>query len=277
MSVELTNLDRVLWPQTGTTKGDLVAYYRAVAPVILPHLARRPLTLWRYPQGVDRRGFWQNECRGAPAWLSTAEIRGQRFCVANDLPSLVWLANLSTVELHPFLSPVTAPEQPTAVVFALDPGPPATVLDCCAAALRLRDRLRSRGLDSFPKTSGRSGLHVFAPVRAGVTYDETKALARQLADELAEESALVVSTASRAARRGKVFVDWLQNDPTRSTVAPYSLRGASLPTASTPVTWDEVEGALASQRPEALVFLARDALVRVDELGDLFAGASASP
>jgi bifunctional non-homologous end joining protein LigD len=264
LTVAFTNLDRVLWPQAGWTKRDLVEYYRAAAPALLPHLADRHLTLWRFPEGVHRRGFWQNECRGAPEWMRTAEIRGQRFCVVDSVDSLLWLANLSTVELHPFLATVREPERPTALVFDLDPGPTADVLDCRDVALRLRDRL---GLELHVKTSGSVGLHLAAPV-ADTTFDETKALARGLAEELAaEDPTHVLATARRAHRRGRVFVDWLQNDATRSTVAPYSLRGTPFPTVSTPVTWDELE---AARRPEELTFLARDALGRLERLGDLW-------
>jgi bifunctional non-homologous end joining protein LigD len=264
-AVTFTNLDRVLWPEAGRTKGDLVEYYRAVAPWLLPHLADRHLTLWRFPEGVHRGGFWQNECRGAPAWMRTAEVRGQRFCVVDDLDSLLWLANLSTVELHPFLSTVSEPERPTAVVFDLDPGPAADILDCREIALRLRERV---GLDLRVKTSGSVGLHLAAPVD-GASFEETKALARGLAEELAaEESDRVTAMPRRLDRGGRVFVDWLQNNATRSTVAPYSLRGAPFPTVSTPVTWDELE---AARRPEELTFLAPAVLERLERHGDLWA------
>jgi bifunctional non-homologous end joining protein LigD len=262
--VAFTNLDRVLWPRAGWTKRDLVEYYRDVAPALLPHLADRHLTLWRFPEGVHRGGFWQNECRGAPEWMRTAEIRGQRFCVVDSLESLLWLANLSTVELHPFLATVTEPERPTALVFDLDPGPGADVLDCRDVALLLRDRL---DLELHAKTSGSVGLHLAAPV-ADAAFDETKALARGLAEELAaEEPSRVLATPRRADRGGRVFVDWLQNDVTRSTVAPYSLRGTPFPTVSTPVTWDELE---AARRPEELTFTADRVRERLERHGDLW-------
>ena len=257
MSVELTNLGRVLWPETGFTKGDLVAYYREIAPVLLPHLSDRPLTLWRFPLGVHRRGWWQNECRGAPAWLRTADLRGQRFCVAEDAASLVWLANQGTVELHPFPFRLAEPERPLALVLDLDPGPPAALDAAREVALLLRERLPSARV----KTSGRGGLHVLAPPPA--TFAEAKAQARALAEELAAERPdLVVAVQRRADRRGRVLVDWLQNDPTRTTVAPYSLRGAPRPTVSTPVSWEEVE------RGE-LLFDPDDVLARVRRHGDL--------
>ena len=263
VSVPLTNLDRVLWPETGFTKGDLVAYYRAVARVLLPHLRDRPLTLWRYPSGVHRRGWWQNECRGAPSWLRTASLRGQRFCVAEDERALVWLANQGVVELHPFPFRIGAPDRPLALVLDLDPGAPAGLDACREVALLLRDRLR----DAQAKTSGRGGIHVLAP--APPSFVEAKERARRLAEDLAAERPdLVTAVQRRHERRGKVLVDWLQNDPTRSTVAPYSLRGARRPFVSTPVTWDEVE------RGE-LVFEAADVLDRVDRLGDLLAAYTA--
>ncbi len=246
----------------------MIEYYRAVAPVLLPHLRRRPLTLWRFPAGVQARGWWQNECRGAPAWLATVTIRGQRFCVVDDVRSLVWVANLGTVELHPFLARAEALDEPTAVVFDLDPGPPAAVVDCSHVALRLRELLAERGLASFPKTSGSAGLHVYVPLNAPHAYRETKAFARSLARALAEELAeRIVDRQARALRPGKVLVDWLQNDPTRSTIAPYSLRAMPFPTVSTPLTWEEVESA---QRDEDLVFTAPEVVERVERLGDLF-------
>lgn len=257
MTVTLTNLDRVLWPEAGFTKGDMVEYYRAVSPVLLRHLEDRPLTLWRYPSGVHEPGFWQNECRGAPEWLRTAELRGQRFCVADDEASLLWLVNLGAVELHPFPFRLAEPERPLTLVLDLDPGPGAGLAECREVALLLRERLP----DTRVKTSGRGGLHLLAT--APRSFVEAKARARALAEELAAERPhLVVAVQRREARRGRVLVDWLQNDATRSTVAPYSLRAAKRPFVSTPVTWDEVE------RGE-LVFEADDVRARIDRLGDL--------
>jgi bifunctional non-homologous end joining protein LigD len=259
VSVALTNLDRVLWPAAGFTKGDLVDYYRAIAPVLLPHLRGRPLTLWRFPLGVHERGFWQNECRGAPPWLPTTELRGQRFCVVDDERSLLWVANLGTVELHPFPFRLEAPERPLALVLDLDPGPPAALDECREVALLLRERLDAPRV----KTSGKGGLHVLAAPPA--SFAAAKQRARSLAEELAAERPdLVVAAQRREARRGKVLVDWLQNDPTRALAAPYSLRAARRPLVSAPVTWDEVE------RGE-LVWEAADVLARVERLGDLLA------
>ncbi len=271
MSVQLTNLDRVLWPEAGFTKGAMIEYYRRVAHVLLPHLAGRPLTMWRFPLGVHERGWWQNECRGRPPWMATAEIRGQQFCIVDDLPSLVWAANLGAVELHPYLARGDRPDQPTVVVFDLDPGAGADTVACCRAAVWLREALDELGLVSFAKTSGSLGLHVYVPLNAHPDFAETKAFARALARRLAAEHPdHVVDEARRSARAGKVLVDWLQNDATRSTVAAYSLRATRRPTVSTPVTWDEVERTLAEAKPELLAFEPAHVLARLDRFGDLF-------
>lgn len=268
MSVALTNLDRVLWPETGFTKGDLVAYYRAVAPVLLPHLERRPLTLWRFPSGVHRRGWWQNECRGAPEWLATAELRGQRFCVVDDAASLVWVANQGTVELHPFPLRLDAPEQAARLLLDLDPGPPATILDCCDVALAARDLV---GSGVLVKTSGSAGLHVVVPLPRPLPLAEAKTQARELAGRLAESlPERIVVEQRRAARAGKVLVDWLQNDATRTTVAPYSLRATRTPSVSTPLRWEEVERAAMERRPELLRVTPAGALARLERDGDLW-------
>ena len=270
--VRLSNLDRVLWPEAGFTKRDLVHYYVAVAPVLLPHIAGRPLTLWRFPQGVHERGWWQNECRGSPEWMRTATVRGQRFCVADDAASLAWLANMGTVELHPFLALASAPDEPTGLVFDLDPGPPADVVDCCRVALRLRDALADRGLAAFAKTSGSVGLHVHVPLAPHHTFGETKSFARKLAEQLADsEPAGVTVAQQKVLRAGRVLIDWLQNDPARSTVAPYSLRATPYPTVAMPVTWDEVERTVGAPRAERLTFLARDVFARIEQIGDVMA------
>jgi bifunctional non-homologous end joining protein LigD len=269
--VELTTPDRVLWPAASFTKQDLLDYYLRIAPVLLPHLADRPLTLGRFPQGVDGRGFAETECRGAPEWLRTEPIRlrsGEirNYCVVEDEAGLAWLANRSAIELHPFLGL----ERPRAVVFDLDPGEPADVVDCARVALLVRERL---GEDAVVKTSGSVGLHVFAPTQS--TFEDARAHARSLAqDPDAAHPALVVATTDRAARAGRVLVDWMQNARMRSTVAPYSPRAAPWPTVSTPVSWEEVERAAAERRPELLTFLAGDVLPRVERLGDLFAAAT---
>jgi bifunctional non-homologous end joining protein LigD len=268
-AVALSSLDKVLWPEPGFTKGQMIEYYRRIAPVLLPHLRDRPLTLGRFPSGVEGRGFAQNECRGAPEWLRTYAVRlrdgtPRRFCVVDDVESLLWVANQNTIELHPFLYTVVDPARPTSVVFDLDPAAPADVLAAGEVALRLRDLLAERGLAAVLKTSGSLGLHVLVPLNTPTTFAETKAFARKLAAQLAEERPEQVTDAQRrSARAGKVLVDWLQNDPMRSTVAPYSLRATPWPTVSTPVAWEEVEEALAGGRAEHLTFLADDVLERV--------------
>ena len=275
-TVHLSSLDKLLWPQARFTKGDMLDYYRAIAPALLPHLAGRPLTLGRFPDGVEGRGFAQNECRGSPEWLRTHAVTissgtVRRFCVVDDLPSLLWVVNQNALELHPFLALAERPDHPTAVVFDLDPGDGADLADCCDVALRLRTLLSELGLVAFAKTSGAAGLHVFVPV-SGATFEETRPFARELAARLAaEQPERVTDRQARGLRAGKVLVDWLQNDPMRSTVAPYSLRAMPFPTVSMPVRWEEVEALAAERRTERMTFLSEDALVRVERNGDLLA------
>jgi bifunctional non-homologous end joining protein LigD len=264
---QLTNLDRVLWPAAGFTKGDMLDYYRAVAPVLLPHIAGRPLTLRRFPEGVDGPNWFQTNCRGAPPWVRVAPIAGRRggafsMCVVDDVASLLWVVNLGTVELHPHPVLADDPARSNLLVLDLDPGDRAGLPECCEVALLLRERLPGTPV---VKTSGSLGLHVYARIEPAPDT-ETKVVARALAEELAAERPdLVVARAGRDERAGRVFVDWLQNDATRSTVAPYSLRAAPWPLVSAPLSWAEVES-----RQPPLVDAAR-ALARVAELGDLFA------
>ena len=271
----LSNLEKVLWPAAGFTKGQMIDFYIGVAPVLLPHVAGRPLTLRRFPDGVEGVSWYQAQCRGRPDWLPTYTLpdrRGNvhRLCVVDDLPSLVWVANLASIELHPFLFR-EEPARPTALVLDLDPGRPADVLACCRVAVRLRELLDRHGLVSFPKTSGSVGLHLYVPLNTPNTFSATKAFARSLARRLAaERPELVVDRPWKSLRAGKVLIDWLQNDGSRSLVAPYSLRGTAWPTVSAPVTWAEVEGALAARRPELLTFEAAAMAERLERLGDLF-------
>jgi bifunctional non-homologous end joining protein LigD len=260
--LRLTSLDKVLWPATGFTKGEMIDYYRRVAPALVPHLAGRPLTLGRFPDGVDGPGFAQTECRGRPEWMRTApltlrsgEIRS--YCVVDDEASLVWVANLGTIELHPYLARGETPEQPTLVALDIDPSPPGGLVDSCRASLRLRDALAEDGLAAFPKTSGAAGLHVYVPLNSPLGYDETRAFARGLAERLAGELP-----------DGRARVDWRQNAPRRSTVAPYSLRAMDRPSVSTPVSWEEVEEVARDRREPA--FAPAEVLARVDRDGDLF-------
>jgi bifunctional non-homologous end joining protein LigD len=282
-AVRISSPGRLMWPAAGLTKRWLVGYYLDVADAIVPHLRGRPLTLARFPEGTDRRGFLQNECRGAPPWMRTAVLPlragERRYCVIDDAASLAWVANLATVELHPYLLDAAAPERPLDLVVDLDPGPGTGLTDCCRLALRLRELLAEAGLDGArAKTSGRAGLHLLAPV-AGMTFAQTRALARELAERtVAEQPAAATATQKRSERDGRVLVDWQQNDPRRSTVAAYSLRaGASVPLVSTPLRWDEVrEGARDAQAASRLRFGPDEVLHRLDRHGDLFAQPTAS-
>jgi bifunctional non-homologous end joining protein LigD len=273
--LSLSNLDKVMYPASGFTKGQLIDYYTRVAPVLLPHLRDRPLTLKRYPNGVEGGHFYEKQCpshrpewvRSEPVELSSKTIH---FCICDDLPTLVWLANLADLELHPSLSNVPDVERPTVMAFDLDPGPPAGVAECCVVALILRDALGRIGLECFPKTSGSKGIQVYVPLNVdGVDYDRgTKPLSQALARHLeAEHPKLIVSSQKKELRKGKVLIDWSQNDEHKTTVSVYSLRARERPTVSTPLDWAEVEAADA----DALVFEAGDVLERVEERGDLFA------
>ena len=276
-ALSLSNLDKVLWPRLGLTKGWLIDYYRQLAPVLIPHLRGHPLTLHRFPDGVDGMAWYQTRAPAHPDWVQTVTFEMARsgkvfdVCVVNDAPSLVWAAQMATIELHPYLGTADALDRPTVVVFDLDPGLPATLVECCRVALRIRVLLADLGLQAWPKTSGWSGIHVYVPVNGPVVYDQTKAFARAVARSLErEDPGSVTSVMARTNRPGKVFVDWSQNDPGKSTVAPYSLRGREVPTVSVPVGWDEVESVAASGDARPLAFLASDALARADD-GDLFA------
>ena len=269
--LELTSRDKVMWPSTGFTKGDLLDYYARVAAVLLPHLADRPLTLGRFPNGIEERGFAQTECRGSPDWVQTAPIRLRdgrirNFCLAHDAASMLWIANLGTVELHTFLAGVDALDQPTAVLFDLDPEPPAGLADACRVALLLRERLRAQGLTAVVKTTGGAGLHLVVPLNRSHSYTRTREFARRLAHELARDDEQIVASATRRQQReGTVLIDWAQNSERRSAVAPYSLRASYVPLVSTPVAWDEVESG-----NEGLLFGPGEVLDRVARLGDLF-------
>jgi bifunctional non-homologous end joining protein LigD len=276
--IKVSNLDKVLYPAVGFTKRDVIDFYAAIAPVLLPHLEGRPLTLKRYPNGVDAGHFYEkNAPSHRPEWVRTEPIgldrKTIRFVVCDDLPTLVWLANLADLELHTSLARAEDVERPTALAFDLDPGEPATIVECCRVGLLLEGMFRGLGLESFPKTSGSKGLQVYVPLNnADATYDTTKLFAKAVAELLErEEPGLVVSRQTKTLRRGKVLVDWSQNDEHKTTVNVYSLRARERPTVSTPLTWDEVrEGARAGD-PERLVFDAAAVRARVAEHGDLFA------
>jgi bifunctional non-homologous end joining protein LigD len=266
-TLELTSLERVLYPEARFTKADLVDYVFAIAPKILPHLRGRPVTVGRFPQGVDGRGFAQLEIPGRPAWVRTIPLalasgEVKHVTMVDDRATLVWLAQMGTIELHTFLSDERDLERPRAVLFDLDPAPPRTLVDAQDAALLVREALRARGLPAIVKTSGGTGMHVVSPLD-GPTYDETRALAQAIATELREKSPeLVLDRMVRSARAGKVLIDVRQNSPRLTTIVPWSLRAAACPTVSTPLRWEEVEAACAAREP--LVFLARDAITRAD-------------
>jgi bifunctional non-homologous end joining protein LigD len=275
--VRLTTLDRPLWPELGVTKRHVIDYYATVAPVLLPHLAGRPATLHRFPSGVDGPHFFQTRCPPHPPWIRTQRMwtfpsgKDVDAPVIDDLAGLVWAANLATIEFHPFLSPVEDMTHPTAVVFDLDPGPPAGLVDASRVALWVKELLDALGLVSFSKVSGQLGMHVYVPVH-GATYDETKAFARAVAGLLVEHHpSEVTDKMARNLRPGKVFIDWSQNDAGKSTVTPYSMRAGSYPTVAMPVTWQEVADALATESDEKLRFTPRHALRRIEAHGDLLA------
>lgn len=277
--LRLSNLGKVLWPEAGFTKGEMLDYYRRIAPVLLPHLRRRPLTVARFPEGVEDGYWFQTQCRNRPPWMRTATVGSRltpgklfEYCVVDDLSSLLWVANLGSIELHPLLSRAEDVDRPTVLVFDLDPGFPAGLLDCCDVALRLHERLRSDGLMSVAKTSGSKGLQVYVPLNQPISYTETKSYARRIAGVLAaEEPQLIVDRADKALRSNKVFVDWHQNAPVRSTVAVYSLRAMRAPTVSMPLRWEELRSALEQRSDDALFLTAPDAIERVERVGDLFA------
>ena len=279
-TVRLTSPDRVLWPRVRMTKAQLIDYYIRVAPVLLPYLEDHPTTLARFPEGVDGKGFFQTRTPPHPPWVRTQRMhvftsgKDVEAPVIDDLAALVWAANLSSIELHPYLGRTQQMDRPDVAVFDLDPGPPADLVDACRVALRVREVVDDLGLASVVKTSGGKGMHVYVPTGATASYGVTKTFARAIATLIVRDDPQhVVDRMDRALRRGKVFIDWSQNDPGKSTVAPYSLRASELPTVSTPVAWDEVEAAAANGDWRGLVFGPGEALDRVADLGDLFAPA----
>ncbi|HZR27802.1 MAG TPA: non-homologous end-joining DNA ligase [Terriglobales bacterium] len=277
--LEVSNLDKVLYPADGFTKGQLIDYCVRIAPVLLPHLRGRPLTMKRYPNGVDGMFFYEKNCpTHRPEWVQTAPIwsegnnRWMDYCLVQDIATLVWAANLADIELHTSLSLAKDMPRPTMMVFDLDPGPPATIVQCCQVGLWLKEFFDRLDLVCLPKTSGSKGLQVYVPLNTKVTYDETKPFAHELARKLEREHPQqVVSDMKKSLRTNKVFVDWSQNDVHKTTICVYSLRAKEHPTVSAPVTWDEVARCLKKEDPELLVFTAGKVLKRVEESGDLFA------
>jgi bifunctional non-homologous end joining protein LigD len=276
--LSLSNLDKVLYPVAKFTKGQVIDYYARIAPVLLPHFKGRALTLKRYPEGVDHEYFYEkNAPSHKPDWVKTTPIfsegnnRTVNYVLLDDLPTLIWVANLASIELHPSLSLAKDIECPTMIVFDLDPGPPATIVQCAQVGLWLREIFEHFGLQCFAKTSGSKGMQIYVPLHTRTSYEVTKPFAHALARLLEQEhSDLVVSDMKKALRVGKVLVDWSQNDRHKTTIGVYSLRAREHPTVSTPVTWEEVEKTLKKKDPNLLVFEASDVLERVKKMGDLF-------
>jgi bifunctional non-homologous end joining protein LigD len=276
--LQLSNLDKVLYPAAGFTKGQVIDYYARIAPVALPHLKDRPLTLKRYPEGVDGFHFYEkNAPKHRPDWVKTAHIwsaannRWIDYVLCNELATLVWTSNLADLELHTSLSKFPEMQRPTCIAFDLDPGPPATIVQCCEVALWVRGIFARFGMEAFPKTSGSKGMQVYVPLNTAVTYEQTKPFAHVMARLMeAAHPDKVVSDMKKALRANKIFVDWSQNDDYKTTVNVYSLRAKERPTVSTPISWDEVEKCLKKRDPELLVFTSDATLKRVDKLGDLF-------
>ena len=277
-TLTLSNLAKVLYPETGFTKAEVLSYYQQVAPVLLPHIANRPLTLKRYPDGVDGQAFFAKHAPDhRPDWIRTVVVhsrssraRGETvtYLVVDDLPTLIWAANLAGLELHVPMWRMPHVREPDLLVFDLDPGAPANIVDCCRVAEDLRPLLEADGLAPLAKTSGGKGLQLYAAI-SGVTSEQASEQAKAYAERLErDQPRRAVSRMTKALRTGKVLIDWSQNNGAKTTVAPYSLRARQFPTVSTPVSWDEVA---ACRQPQDLFFTAGDAVGRVAEHGDLFA------
>ena len=279
--LRLSNRDKVLYPDTGFTKGELIDYYAAVAPFLLPHLAGRPVTLKRYPDGVKEPYFYEKRCpTHRPEWVKTAPVWSGRqegtidYCLVEDLPTLIWVANLAAIELHPSLARAPALQAPTVLVFDLDPGEPAGVRECCRVALSIKEIFDAFGLQSLVKASGLKGLQVYVPLNTATSYEQTKPFARAVAELLEKQHPkLIVSRMTKSLRPGRVLIDWSQNDPHKTTVSVYSLRAHAIPLISTPLDWEEVElGSRRRRNREHRLSLApKELLRRLERDGDLFA------
>jgi bifunctional non-homologous end joining protein LigD len=270
-TLKLSNADKILFPDTGFTKGQLVDYYARAAEVMVPHLRARPITLRRWPDGVEGESFFQKHCpRHRPDWMGAVEMGGVNYCLIEEPAALVWAANLASIEIHPGLATAPALDVPTSVVFDLDPGPPADILTCARVAFLLRECFDRLGLEAWPKTSGSKGLQIYIPLNREATYDQTRDFALALAQLLENDQPdLVLSAMERAKRGGKVFIDWSQNAPSKTTVSVYSLRARPQPSVSTPVTWAELEAALEAGDATALQFSPEQVLKRLEDQGDL--------
>ena len=275
--IGLSNLDKVLYPETGTTKAEVIEYYARIAPVMLPHLEGRCLTLKRFPNGVTSDGFYEKRCpKHRPEWIDVALGPGDRngqigYCRFDEPAALVWAANMAALELHVPMARAEDLETPKAVVFDFDPGAPAAMRECCQVALSVRDVLAAVGLQGWPKTSGSKGLQLYVPLNTPCAHEEAADFALAVGQLLEQrERDRVTTTMAKAVRPGKIFVDWSQNARHKTTIGVYSMRARPAPTCSTPVSWDEVEEC-ADGGPE-LRFTWRDVLQRIDDIGDLFEG-----
>jgi bifunctional non-homologous end joining protein LigD len=280
--LRLSNLDKVLYPKAGFTKGEMVDYYAKVAPAIVPHLSGRAVTLRRFPEGVEDldSAFFEKRCpKHRPEWVKTTRVKAGPqageidFCVCDGRPTLVWMAQLAAIELHPSLSLGRKHSQPTVLAFDLDPGPPADIVDCSRVALRLREVLTQLELECFAKTSGSKGMQLYVPLNTKTSYEETRPFAQALAQLIAKQDPenILAKMGKKTDRSGKVFIDWYQNNERKTTISVYSLRARERPTVSTPITWKEVEKAAESGKGDHLVFEAGEVLERIEEHGDLFA------
>lgn len=274
--LKLTHLSKIFYPKAGFTKADVFDYYARIAPILLPHLKNRLLTLKRYPNGIEEDFFYEKRCPAyRPEWIESVQVAGHKktinFCTVNDLSSLMWVVNLGSLEMHTFLSLSEDVSRPTMMVFGLDPGPPATLLQCVEVALKFRDILQQLELQSFPKISGGKGLHLYVPLNTPVTFDQTKTFAQGLARLMEKHHKdSVTANMRKELRQGKVFVDWSQNDDHKTTVCVYSLRANERPTVSAPVEWEECERALKRKDVSQLIWEAGLMLKRIEQKGDLF-------
>lgn len=274
--LQLTNLQKVYYPKTGLTKAGVIDYYRQVAVCILPHLKDRPLTLKRYPDGVDEDFFYQKECPShKPEWLKTSHemngTEGPNFCLVNNLPDLVWVANTAAIEMHPLLSRADDLNKPTSIVFDLDPGQGMNILDCAKVALKMKNFFDQLDMKCFPKTSGSKGMHLWVPLNTDVTFDDTKTFARQVARTFEKKFPdLIISKMTKSLRKNKIFIDWSQNDSHKTTVCVYSLRAKETPTVSTPLKWKEVKHAADSGNSQNLAFEKNQVIERINKFGDIF-------
>ncbi|HEY7455696.1 MAG TPA: non-homologous end-joining DNA ligase [Solirubrobacterales bacterium] len=280
--LKLTNLDKVLYPAADFSKGEVIDYYARVAEAIVPHLSGRAVTLRRFPEGVDDldAAFFEKRCpKHRPNWVKTTRVKaGPRsgyidFCVCDGLPTLIWMAQLAAIELHPSLSLGRKHSQPTVVAFDLDPGPPAGIVECSRVALRLRELLAQLDLACFAKTSGSKGMQLYVPLNTKTSYEQTRPFAQAIARLIAKQTPdeVLAKMGKKTDRSGKVLIDWYQNNERKTTICVYSLRARERPTASTPVSWEEVTHAAEHDDPGSLVFEAPEVIDRLDRHGDLFA------